>query len=378
MPAAERRPLRRHPRRHGVGRHRPHRHVHRDAASPSRPARSSTADIIVTATGLQLVTLGEMDFVVDGEPVDFATDLHLQGPRLLRRARTWRRRSATSTRRGRCAPTSRASTSAACSNHMAETGTTVARPGCARRTRACRSARGSTTSPPATCSGSMHLLPKQGDREPWIHPQNYTRDKKLFRKEPVDDGVMRFTGRPAGGGDGAVVHRLTRPTCSASAARCGRTRRGRGRCSPTPCTVTSSCRCTPRGARPWRATRPSTACRRLGRSRRGPTQAPPWFRFVFKLPRTITHDLRLRDAGHELSSFLDRIDPLGERAEQLSIQLPRLVRPGATSARWPRSSVACPRRTASPSSCATARSTKTRRWSPSSSASSAAPAWSGS
>ena len=30
------------------------------------------ADIIITATGLQLVTLGEMDFVVDGEPVDFA------------------------------------------------------------------------------------------------------------------------------------------------------------------------------------------------------------------------------------------------------------------------------------------------------------------
>ena len=30
------------------------------------------ADVIVTATGLNLVTLGEMDFVVDGEPVDFA------------------------------------------------------------------------------------------------------------------------------------------------------------------------------------------------------------------------------------------------------------------------------------------------------------------
>ncbi|NNE74345.1 MAG: NAD(P)/FAD-dependent oxidoreductase, partial [Acidimicrobiales bacterium] len=30
------------------------------------------ADIIVTATGLQLVTVGEMDFTVDGTPVDFA------------------------------------------------------------------------------------------------------------------------------------------------------------------------------------------------------------------------------------------------------------------------------------------------------------------
>ena len=28
--------------------------------------------IIVTATGLKLVTLGEMDFSVDGKPVDFA------------------------------------------------------------------------------------------------------------------------------------------------------------------------------------------------------------------------------------------------------------------------------------------------------------------
>ena len=35
--------------------------------------------------------------------------------------------------------------------------------------------------------------PKQGDREPWINPQNYAKDKKMFRKAPVDDGVMLFT-----------------------------------------------------------------------------------------------------------------------------------------------------------------------------------------
>ncbi|MCY7297965.1 MAG: NAD(P)/FAD-dependent oxidoreductase, partial [Ilumatobacteraceae bacterium] len=38
-----------------------------------------TADIIVTATGLNLVTLGEMDFVVDGEPVDFSTTWTYKG-----------------------------------------------------------------------------------------------------------------------------------------------------------------------------------------------------------------------------------------------------------------------------------------------------------
>ena len=41
----------------------------------------------------------------------------------------------------------------------------------------------------------VHLLPKQGDHEPWIHPQNYTRDKKMLLKAPVDDGVMQFTSR---------------------------------------------------------------------------------------------------------------------------------------------------------------------------------------
>ena len=40
---------------------------------------------------------------------------------------------------------------------------------------------------------TMHKFPRQGDREPWINPQNYTKDKKMFLKAPVDDGVMQFT-----------------------------------------------------------------------------------------------------------------------------------------------------------------------------------------
>ena len=51
-------------------------------------------------------------------------------------------------------------------------------------------------------------------------------------------------------------------------------------------------------------------------------EAPDDFRFVFKLPRTITHRQRLRDVDDELREFLARIEPLGARAEQLSIQLP--------------------------------------------------------
>ena len=37
------------------------------------------ADIIVTATGLNMVTLGEVDFVVDGEPVDFSQTVAYKG-----------------------------------------------------------------------------------------------------------------------------------------------------------------------------------------------------------------------------------------------------------------------------------------------------------
>ena len=51
-------------------------------------------------------------------------------------------------------------------------------------------------------------------------------------------------------------------------------------------------------------------------------EAPADFRFVCKLPRTITHDRRLRDASAELASFLDRIELLGDRLGPLSIQLP--------------------------------------------------------
>ena len=51
-------------------------------------------------------------------------------------------------------------------------------------------------------------------------------------------------------------------------------------------------------------------------------EAPSGFRFLFKLPRTITHDRRLRAANDELRETLDRLEPLGERASPLSIQLP--------------------------------------------------------
>ena len=52
-------------------------------------------------------------------------------------------------------------------------------------------------------------------------------------------------------------------------------------------------------------------------------QAPADFRFAFKVPRTVTHELRLRGGAHPaLTEFLAAIEPLGERVGPVQLQLP--------------------------------------------------------
>jgi uncharacterized protein YecE (DUF72 family) len=61
-------------------------------------------------------------------------------------------------------------------------------------------------------------------------------------------------------------------------------------------------------------------------------QAPADFRFVFKLPRTITHEKRLRDVAVEVRSFLTAIEPLGERVGPIQAQLPSSFGPDSLDA----------------------------------------------
>jgi uncharacterized protein YecE (DUF72 family) len=51
-------------------------------------------------------------------------------------------------------------------------------------------------------------------------------------------------------------------------------------------------------------------------------QTPPGFRFAAKLPRSITHDARLRRARVPLQSFLAEVAGLGDRLAVLLVQLP--------------------------------------------------------
>ena len=40
---------------------------------------------------------------------------------------------------------------------------------------------------------TMHLFPKQGDRMPWINPQNYHKDRSMYLAESLQDGVLQFS-----------------------------------------------------------------------------------------------------------------------------------------------------------------------------------------
>jgi cation diffusion facilitator CzcD-associated flavoprotein CzcO len=150
------------------------------------------ADIIVTATGLNMVTLGEVDFVVDGEPVDFSQTVAYKGfaysdvPNL---ASTFGYVNASWTLRADLI----ARYVCRLLNHMDDTGTQI----CTPRLRASDASMELRPVLDHLTSGyirrAVDRYPKQGDRAPWINPQDYAKDKKMFRKAPVDDGVMHFT-----------------------------------------------------------------------------------------------------------------------------------------------------------------------------------------
>lgn len=150
------------------------------------------ADLIVTATGLKLVLLGEAEITVDGEQVNFADTWTYKGmmysgvPNLIT---TFGYINASWTLRADLT----AEYLCRVVNHMSDTGTRQATPVLGESDK---------NMPPRDwiddfSSGymrrSMHLFPKQGDREPWMNPQNFHKDKKMIREAPLDDGALIFS-----------------------------------------------------------------------------------------------------------------------------------------------------------------------------------------
>ena len=59
-------------------------------------------------------------------------------------------------------------------------------------------------------------------------------------------------------------------------------------------------------------------------------QTSSGFRFILKLPKTVTHERRLGDVGDPMRAFLAAIEPLGTRAHALWVQLPPSFGPSGT------------------------------------------------
>jgi cation diffusion facilitator CzcD-associated flavoprotein CzcO len=150
------------------------------------------ADIIVTATGLQLVVLGEVAFSVDGEAVDFAKTWTYKGmmysdvPNLVSAFgyinASWTLR-ADLTSEFVCRLI----------NHLDASGSTQVTP---------RLRPGEEDMPARPwiqdfssnyMQRDMHRFPRQGDRDPWINPQDYQRDKKMIRHGDLHDGALIFS-----------------------------------------------------------------------------------------------------------------------------------------------------------------------------------------
>ena len=149
------------------------------------------ADIIVTATGLNLKLLGGAQFSVDGESVDFSKRLTYKGmmyadiPNMVQSFgyinASWTLRADIT-----CEYVCRLL------NHMREQGVSQCVPRLREEDAQMHTQDWITDFSAGYMQRSMHEMPRQGDRDPWVNTQNYARDKKMIRKAPLEDGVLQF------------------------------------------------------------------------------------------------------------------------------------------------------------------------------------------
>jgi monooxygenase len=146
------------------------------------------ADLIVTATGLNLQLLGGMQLTVDGVHIDPAKTLNYKGlmfsgvPNL---ASSFGYTNASWTLRCdlTCEYVCRLL------NHMKKRGLKRCT---ARNTDASMTEQPWVDFSSSYFARSLHLFPKQGSKAPWKLYQNYPKDIMQLRYGKVDDGVMQF------------------------------------------------------------------------------------------------------------------------------------------------------------------------------------------
>lgn len=147
------------------------------------------ADILVTATGLNLKLLGGVQFSCDDEAVDLTQRFFYQGmmfsniPNLLQ---TFGYTNASWTLRADL------NSEFLCRalNHFDETKTSMFVP--ELEDDSMQAQPWMSEFQPGYMKRGEHLFPKLGDHSPWLNTQNYLLDRKLLNKGPLEDGVLKF------------------------------------------------------------------------------------------------------------------------------------------------------------------------------------------
>ncbi|MFO7550690.1 MAG: NAD(P)/FAD-dependent oxidoreductase [Haliea sp.] len=160
------------------------------------------ADIIVTATGLELVVMGDIAFEVDGKAVDFSQCWTWRGmmysgvPNM---ANTFGYINASWTLRADLI-----------ARFVCRLLNDMDRRGVEQVTPTLRADEHDMPARPWIEGFSagylqrvMHLLPRQGDREPWLNPQDYASDRKTLPTASLEDGSLVFNHPGALAGDRA-------------------------------------------------------------------------------------------------------------------------------------------------------------------------------
>jgi len=149
------------------------------------------ADVIVTATGLNLLFLGGMELVVDGDPVDLPRTMTYKGMMLSgvpNCAFTVGYTNASWTLKADL------TSEYVCRllTHMDVHGYAKSVPEINDPTVVEQPLLDFTS---GYVQRSLDQFPKQGSKEPWKLRQNYVFDLRTIRRGPVDDGAMRFSAR---------------------------------------------------------------------------------------------------------------------------------------------------------------------------------------
>jgi len=151
-----------------------------------------TADVIVTATGLNLRVLGDIRFEVDGQAIDFPSTFSYKAmmysdvPNIVS---TFGYINASWTLR------SDLTAEYACRliNHMDTAGMRQCTPRLREEDRDMQALPWIENFSSGYIQRCTHLLPRQGNRTPWVNTQNYDLDRKMIRDGKIADDVLEFS-----------------------------------------------------------------------------------------------------------------------------------------------------------------------------------------